>query len=77
MNSDNLLHPLSPTSDELPHLSGENGIPAVYNPPRRGQFMTPEDLQNIQSTVNEFLGKAALPYVERQTKLLHESVNEN
>ena len=86
--SSGLPHPLSP-EEEFPSMSfqsPENGkvLPAsslfMKNQENdvhvvRGQFMTPEDVKNIQVTINEFLGKAVLPYVERQARLLHETVN--
>jgi len=84
VNTSNLPHPLSPEAEFPPLL--ENGIVttkdlgnvddrrgADYVP--RGQCMTPEDVQNIQVAVNEFIAKALLPYVERQTRVLHDSVS--
>jgi hypothetical protein len=65
-------------------MSPENGklnsasslfLKPTHNNAVRGQYMTPEDLQNIQVSMNEFFGKAVLPYVERQVRLLHEMVS--
>jgi len=83
----NLPHPLSP-EEEFPTSvfppSIENGslsgIPSqasdrIPENVLRGQFMTPEDLKNIQIAINEFIAKALLPYVERQTRILNESVS--
>jgi len=74
-----LLHPLSPDLEQPPTIVTLNGnapisIGTPSKPIVRGKCLVDEDLQNIQATVDDFITKALLPYVERQSRLLHESV---
>ena len=77
-NPEEPFHPLSPSSEYPPTLQTPNGdLKSTLNENNsvvRGSYFTAQDLQNVQIAVNEFIGKSLLPYVERQAKLLHESV---
>lgn len=49
--------------------------PGIVENELHGACLTTEDLDRIQGLVNEFSLKALLPHMERQMKLLNESVS--
>lgn len=85
VNSD-LIHPLSPmdpvklvTNNLLPQngtvISASNNSTVSVAPSTIcGQHLSSEDISNLQTAINEFIAKALLPYIDRQSRLLHESV---
>jgi hypothetical protein len=79
--SSDLIHPLSPDVENPPTIISQNGDVqrslevTKLKPSVRGKYLVSEDLKSIQATVDEFISKALLPYIERQSRLLHESVS--
>jgi hypothetical protein len=57
---------IEPNQETMPSLG-----PGIM---MHGQHLSPEDIKALQSAVNEFVSKALLPYIDRQSRLLHESV---
>ncbi|CAG7661317.1 unnamed protein product [Allacma fusca] len=77
VNVDEPFHPLSPASEYPPSIPPANGEFSANNNENfliRGKCFTQKDMQNVQIAVNEFIGKSLLPYVERQAKVMHESI---
>lgn len=74
-----LVHPLSPDCEKPPITVQHNGEISsngmkYTDAIEYGASLTCQDIQRIQLTVNEFISKALLPYMERQCRNLHESV---
>lgn len=74
-----LLHPLSPDSEKPPSIISQNGeIPNGMKNKLNGEYgkaLNQHDVRRIQLSLNEFICKALLPYMERQCRNLNESVS--
>ncbi len=74
-----LLHPLSPDSEKPPSIISQNGeIPNGVKNKLNGEYgkaLNQHDVRRIQLSLNEFICKALLPYMERQCRNLNESVS--
>lgn len=74
-----LLHPLSPDSEKPPSIISQNGeLPNGVKNKINGEYgkaLNQHDVRRIQLSINEFICKALLPYMERQCRNLNESVS--
>ena len=72
--TDEMLHPLSPDTDDYSIENSLNGVGSGESPQEFSCYMTEEDFKGFQQCLVDFYCKALFPFVERQARSLNEAV---